>query len=159
MQDRWFEIKGNTGKSIGAVGVRGSNVICVLAYFEDYDANQDGTVSFGERAVGTLSGLSGALQGKALLEVVMQARFEPELMCDSDFVDSTFSTTYGRWARNAVANAVWAGYFKPVIGVAASRITAELGTGVVKSFAIKKGMEAVAKAMLDPVIEGALEAR
>lgn len=43
-------------------------------------------------------------------------------------------------------------YFKPLMGLAAGQIAGNLTGNAIKAFAIKKGMEAVAAAIIKPVL-------
>jgi hypothetical protein len=47
----WVIITGATNKKIGALGFIGDKVAVVTAFYDDRDANQDGTVSWGEAIV------------------------------------------------------------------------------------------------------------
>ncbi len=156
METRWIEVVGNTNIPIGAVAVHGHTIPIVVAYFDDLDGNRDGVVSTGEKIAGFLAksvGIGGALSGSSVLAVLMAARHEPEIAVDTDFRSGVFAQTYNEWGKRAILDAAYGAYFKPLIGIAAGQIAGNLTSNAIKAFAIKKGMEAVAAAILKPVLK------
>jgi hypothetical protein len=97
-------------------------------------------------------GLGGALSGSGVLAVVMAARHEPDIVVDTDFISGVFSQTYSEWSRRTILDAAYGVYFKPLMGLAAGQIAGNLTGNAIKAFAIKKGMEAVAAAIIKPVL-------
>jgi hypothetical protein len=158
VETKWIEVIGNTNVPIGAVAVHGNSVPIVVAYFDDLDGNRDGRVSMGEKVAGFLAkgvGLGGALSGSGVLAVVMAARHEPDIVVDTDFISGVFSQTYSEWSRRTILDAAYGVYFKPLMGLAAGQIAGNLTGNAIKAFAIKKGMEAVAAAIIKPVLNAA----
>ena len=156
METKWIQVVSNINMPIGAVAVHGNSIPIVVAYFDDLDGNRDGRVSMGENVAGFFAkgvGLGGALSGSSVLAVVMAARTEPEIAVYTDFRRGVFAETYREWSRRTILDAAYGAYFKPLVGVAAGRIASNLTDSAIKAFAIKKGMEAVAAAILKPILK------
>ncbi|MEK7725184.1 MAG: hypothetical protein AAB336_12585, partial [Acidobacteriota bacterium] len=53
------------GKQIGAIGFIGDSAVVVVAFYDDYDADKNGKVGWGEWTIGKLSPIG--LKGNALV--------------------------------------------------------------------------------------------
>lgn len=147
----WVVITGNTNKEIGAIGFLDNQAVVVAAFYDDYDGNKDGKVSFGEWAVGKLSPIG--LKKMGITEVAWQARYNEDVVLrDSDF-NSIAVNMFLTFAKGLVADGIYAAYFSQAVSMVAAPIAGRLTSNFVASFVIKKGMEASVKRLYGAAVK------
>lgn len=138
----WYEVK-SFNKPIGAVGILNGTACVVIAYHDDLDGNQDGTVSWGEWIAGKVSPIS--LDGRATTEVAMAARFDMRILeRDPGFYDMA-NKMFLNFARGLVLDGIYAAYFSRGVSVIGGGVAKMITSSMVKEFVIKKGFEAAVK--------------
>ena len=155
----WMLVKERfSSKKIGCVGFIGDEPTVVLGFYDDYDANKDGTVSRTEWAVGKLAPVS--LVGTNTTEVIARAREQATVMIASGGTQARASNLSRMFASNFKSVAVgmaldgiFKAYMAPGIAMTGGAIGTHIGAGAVKTFMIKKGMEATAKAAFDQAVK------
>ncbi len=152
-QMQWITVYDNlSSKPIGAVGLLvqedGSQRVAVIAtYYDDYDANYDGSVSLKEKVVGKIFPIS--LKGKELAKVAMQARLETDVLEKDPTFPKEAASIFVKFGTSMALDAVYATYLKTSVGRAAGGIAGQIVTGGAKQFFIRKGMEAAIKKAYD----------
>lgn len=141
----WMIVKGHGNKEIGAVGFIGDEAVMITAFFDDKDGNMDGKVSFGEK-VG--AAFLGGLKGKALANVGMQARADPDILMRDTNVYSMGAKLFVNFAQKLAKEGLYAAYFKMPISMGSGTFAKTIVSGTIKQFAVKKTAEvAVSKAI------------
>jgi hypothetical protein len=148
----WVPVTGNTGRRIGAVGFIGERVAVAVAFYDDADADQDGSVSLAERAVATLFGRIVSLKGKAITEVVMAARNDPDIMIRDPSYRTEAAKQFLDFATGLVFDALYTVYFSRGVKSLATGTAGLVADGVVRQYVIRKGMEKAVKAAYDAAI-------
>lgn len=139
------------GKQIGAVGFVGDQASVVVAFYDDYDADKSGKVSWGEWTVGKLSPLS--LKGNAVVEVAMQARYDMNIMTRDPSFQTMSANLYLNFAKGLIADGIYAAYFSRGVSAVATPIAGRLAQNMVVQFAIRKGMESTVKKVYDTAVK------
>ena len=139
------------GKNIGAIGFIGDKAAVVAAFYDDYDANKNGSVSAAEWIIGKISPLS--VKGMNVVEVAMQARFEEKVFLRDDTFNTMAMNLFTNFARNLVADGIYAAYFSRGVSTVAGPIAGRIASNVVAQFAIRRGMEAAVKAAYDAAMK------
>lgn len=145
----WVMIQSNTADTyIGAIGFLldesgDEKASVIVAFFDDYDANEDGKLSVGERVMKLASPIS--MSGRVATEVAMQARFNEEVLSrDPDF-GSLAAKTLTNFASSMILDGVYASYLKFPVASTAKAIAGNITQQVIKGYLIRKGMEAAVK--------------
>jgi hypothetical protein len=146
----WVLVKGATDRTIGAIGFVGDTAAVAVAFFDDKDANQDGTISLGERIVAIISPIR--ITGKAVTEVVMAARGDPDIMLRDPSYRIEAAKLFLDFATGLVFDGLYAVYFSRGVRHLATGVAASAASGLVKQYVIRKGMEASVKALYNQAI-------
>lgn len=137
----WIEI--TKFKPIGAVGFLGDKVVAVVAFYDDRDGNQDGTVSGLETAVSFLSPIK--VDGRGVAEVAMQARVDMDvIMRDPSFAPAA-QKMFMEFAAGLAVQGVYAAYFARGVKMVGKGVARQITNGMVKQLVLRKGFEATAK--------------
>jgi hypothetical protein len=139
----WVLIKKWKPEPIGAIGFIGNQAVAIIAFYDDYDANQDGNVGWGEWAIGKMSPVS--IDGRNVAEVAMQARVEPDVILRDGSFPQMANSIFLNFARGLIIDGIYAAYFKRGVSMAGGGIAKMVTSGMVKEFAIKKGFETAVK--------------
>ena len=130
-----------TEKKIGAIGFIENKIAVVATFYSDMDWNHDGRVSLKERFSGILFGL----EGKALVEVLTQAKEDPEMLMRDHSLTRLQGDAIVQFASGMIIDGFYTVYFKRGIGRACGAIAAGLASNTATRFVIKKGMEYAVK--------------
>ncbi|HET6332321.1 MAG TPA: hypothetical protein VFG30_03875 [Polyangiales bacterium] len=139
----WYVVKAGNGKALGALGFIDDEVVVITSFFDDKDANRDGSVSIPERVVGMISPFG--TKGQAVMEVAMAARFDMDVL-ERD--PSFYNVAIHMWlnfSRNLVIDGAYAAWFSMGVGQVSGAIAKTVTKNLVKQFVIKKGMESTVK--------------
>ena len=143
------------GKLIGAIGFIEGKIAVVVTFFDEKDANKDGSVSLGERFAAAGGGiLTPALHVLALQEVInayaasgyVDAEEKIEIMKET----KKNATKIG--ADLAMA-ALFKIYFGPGISLLGGGIARKVTSGMIKGFVVKKSFEKAVKRALKAGVE------
>jgi hypothetical protein len=143
----WIVIEGLGDRQIGAVGILEGQVAVVVSFYEDYDGNQDGKVSWGEWIAAKLSPIG--IENKAVVEVAMAARYDLRVLEKDPGFQQEAARMFLEFARGLVADGIYAAYFSRGVSSIAKPIAGRITSNVVKQFVIRKGMEKAVKAVYD----------
>lgn len=147
----WYVVKGLCDREIGALGFIGNKVAVITSFYEDYDGNQDGKVSWGEWIAAKLSPIS--INNKAVTEVAMAARLDLDvLQRDPTFYDEA-NRMFLQFAAGLVADGLYAVYFSQGVSAVCKPIAGRLTSNIVKQFVIRKGMEVGIKKIYDKAVK------
>jgi hypothetical protein len=147
-QLEWIRVD-RFGKAIGAVGFLGNSAVAVVAFYDDADADKDGSVSLKERVVFTVSPL--ALNGMAATEVAMQGMGDPSIVERDPEYRRFANGFFQNFTHGLMLSGVYTSYFTVPVRMIGSAIASQITTGMVKQFFVRKGFEAaVRSAMLAP---------
>lgn len=143
----WVVVKGTKGRPVGALGfVRqsdGSERAAIIAPFlDDRDGNEDGAVSFGERAA---SMLAFGMKGRAINIVAREAYADPDILERDPTFGQLRGSVLTAFAYNLVLDGIYLAYLKFPISQAAG--------AVVKNFFVRKGFEMAVKKSLDHLLK------
>lgn len=138
-------------KDIGAIGFIGDSAVVVVAFYDDYDGNKDGKVSWGEWGAGKISPLK--LKGSALVEVAMQGRADPDVIEKDPTFGNVAMNMFLNFARSLIADGIYAVYFSRAVKGLVSPASALITDNIVKQFAIRKGFEAAVKSAYDSAMK------
>lgn len=147
----WIVIEGLGNKQIGAVGILEGKVAVVVSFYEDYDGNQDGKVSWGEWIAAKLSPIG--IKNKAVVEVAMAARYDMRVLEKDESFQQEAARMFLQFAAGLVADGIYAVYFSRGVSAVAKPIAGRLTSNVVKQFVIRKGMEKAIKTIYDKSIK------
>lgn len=128
---------------IGAVGFLGDDVAVIAAFYDDRDGDKDGKVGLGERIAGFVSPIS--LEGRAVAEVAMQAQYTTDVMLRSADIRTIANTLFLNFARTAVADGIYAVYFRPGVKMMGKGAAKMITGSAIKQIMVRKGFEAAAK--------------
>lgn len=139
----WYIVRDMRKKPLGALGFVGDTVAVITSFYDDRDANRDGTVSIPERVVGLISPLG--TKGQAVMEVAMAARFDMDVLeRDPEFYNVALNL-WLNFSRNLIIDGAYAAWFSMGVGQASGAIAKSITGNVVKQFIIRKGMESTIK--------------
>lgn len=138
----WVAVKKWKPEPIGAVGFIGSDLVAIVAFYDDADGNQDGKVSFGEWVA---SKALFDLEGKNVTEVAMQARVEPDIVLRDQSIDTIAKNMFVNFASGLAVQGVYKVYFSRGVGMVGSAVAKRITTDMVKQIVIRKGFEAAVK--------------
>jgi hypothetical protein len=147
----WIIIEGHGNKQIGAIGIIGRKVAIVASFYEDYDGNQDGEVSWGEWLAAKLSPIG--IENKAVVEVAMAARYDMRVLEKDESFHQEAARMFLQFAAGLVADGIYAAYFSRGVAAIAKPIAGRLTSNMVKQFVIRKGMEKAVKAVYDKTMQ------
>lgn len=139
----WVVIKDFTNKEIGAIGFIGNKAAVVASFYADADGNMDGTVSTTELIVSKISPIG--VGGIGVTRVAMAARHEMDVVLRDPNFNEMAMNIFSKFATGLVADGVYTVYFSRGVSSVAKGIAGRAATGMVKQFAIKKGMEKAVK--------------
>ena len=132
----------NSRKPIGAVGFNGDEIAVVTAFYEDKDWNNDGKVSLLERFGSLFSG-----KGRAMMEVVTAAYSDPDIMVRDPSIRQWWGDAFVKFASGLIVEGIYKVYFARAISLTAGGIAGTITQDTIKSYIIKKGLEATVKKM------------
>ena len=140
----WYVVKpeGYT-KALGALGFVDDKVVIITSFYDDRDANRDGSISIPERVVFFISPIG--LSGTAVVEVAMAARFDMEVLERDPEFHSVAINLWLNFAHGMVKDGMYAAWIGVHVNMGAGLVAKRLASGLVKQFVIKKGMEVVVK--------------
>lgn len=150
MAIEWIEIRSHGNRSIGAVGFAGNDAVAIVAFYDDRDGNKDGTVSLTERVVSKLSPIG--IDGKAVTEVAMAARLNPDVMMRDSSVGQWAGRMFTEFGGSMVMDGIYAVYFSRGVKMTASGVAKVITGNMVKQFVIRKGFEKAAKEAFDGAV-------
>ena len=133
-------------KPIGAIGFIGDTAATVVAFYDDKDANKDGTVSAGEWVAFKAGAMIGVkMDGMNVAEVAMQARGNPMIMERDPGFYQTSAQIFVNFAHAMTMEALYKLYFAKGVSAVGSGIAKTITSNMVKQMVIKKGFEKVVK--------------
>lgn len=157
----WIEIEGAGGQIIGAVGFLDGRAAIIVSYYDDADANRDGSVSWMEWFASVISPIS--LDGQAVAEVAMAARFNMEASLRDSSLHTWTAQIFQQRFTSAVSDGVFAVYFGRIVGMSATSISSRLVGGTIRSFIVARSMETVVgnelREIMDPLPTGGTSTR
>jgi hypothetical protein len=138
---------GYGAKEVGAIGFLNGKAVLVVSFFDDSDANYDGTVGWGEWAV--VKAFPIGLKNMKVTRVAMIAQYDDRIIeKDATFSDMAKSL-FLNFAKNAVLDGVYTVYMsRGVKSIAKSAAVSLVGEGV-RSYVVRKGMEKAVKSAYD----------
>ncbi|MDD7972870.1 hypothetical protein [Roseinatronobacter alkalisoli] len=146
----WHVVTGRTARGtepIGAVGFIGNNAVIVISFFDDYDGNKDGRVSWGEWAAAKLSPLS--LKNKSVVEVAMAGRYDVGILSRDPSFNQMAMQMFQNFASGLIADGIYAAYFARGVRMGAGAAAVMITNSKVKQFVIRKGFEKAVKEAFD----------
>ncbi len=143
----WVMVPGIGGKAIGAVGFIDNRAAVVVAFYNDLDGNMDGEVDWVEWIAGKLSPVH--LDGKAVTEVAMAARFVPAIVTRDGSFDTWARETFVGFAAGLVVDGVYAAWFSHGVRAITGGIASAIGGGLVREYVIRKTMETAVHRLYD----------
>lgn len=147
----WVVIRGLGNREIGAIGFIGNEVAVITSFYEDYDGNQDGKVSWGEWIAAKISPIG--IDGKAVTEVAMAARHDLDVLQRDPSFQQEAAKIFLKFASGLVADGLYAVYFSRGVSAIAKPIAGRLTSNIVKQFVIRKGMEKAVKKIYDTQVK------
>jgi len=138
----WVVVKNSwSQKPIGALGFVGDEIAIVSAFYEDRDGNQDGKIGIGERIGSSIF----TMKGKSVAEVASQAYADPSILMRDPSLGQIRGNLLVSFAAGLITDAIYVVYFNRAVGKLAGVASAGLGLNPIKTFVVKKGMEAAVK--------------
>lgn len=153
----WVLVPGPGGRAIGAIGFIGNEPAVVVAFTEDADGNRDGTVDWGEWLCARISPVH--LDGKAVLEVAMTARYLPAIAERGPAFDRWVGEDFVNFAGGLVVDAFYVAYFSQALQVLTGGIAGAIGGGLVREYVMRRGMEAAIHRIYDATVRDAVTPR
>lgn len=137
----WFAIpypennKGKPPRDIGAMGVIGNKIATIACYYDDYDGNDDGTVSMAEWAFafGAKNSQAARVARAAPLNRLLVRR------CSGDILQVQ-RETFALFARDMMIDAAIKVYLMRGVGAAGGMVANKVTSSLVKNILIRKGM-------------------
>lgn len=138
----WIAVRKFKPEPIGAVGFIGNDIVAIVAFFDDADGNQDGTVSTGEWLA---SKLMFNLSGMAVTEVAMQARVQMDILMRDASIQQIATGMFLNFAKGLIAQGIYTAYFARGVSMVSGGVATRIGGGMVKQLVIRKGFDAAVK--------------
>jgi len=129
-----------TRKPIGAVGFHGDEIAVMVTFYHDKDWDNDGEVSLYERFGALFTG-----DGRAMAEVATAAYSDPDIMIRDQSIRQWYGNAFTHFANGMIVEGIYKVYFAKAIGQAAGGVAGLITQDTIKSYLIKKGLEAVVK--------------
>lgn len=130
-------------KPIGAVGFIGGKAAVVVSFYEDYDANRDGSVGWGEWLAATLAPVD--VTGRYSVEVAQIAKTNFEVLRRDGSFKTVAEKMLLNFAVGLVADGVYATYIARGVTFGASGLASKVTSSSIKHLMVRKGMEAAVK--------------
>ena len=137
-QIEWIEVN-MYDKPIGAVGFHAKKAIAVIAYYDDLDANKDGTVTWAEKAFKAVV----TPKGRSVVDVLMMARID--LVHKDASINDWAMKKYLGLAQNLMVDGVYTAYFARGVSVVSGRVAKKITRSAIEEFAVRKGFEVAAR--------------
>lgn len=147
----WVAITGLGNKKIGAVGFSGGKAIATIAFYEDYDGDMDGDVSWGEWLAAKMSPIG--LDGYALVQVMMAAKHNMDVLRRDATYAQEADRAFLSFANGLIKDGVYAAYFSIPVKMTGAGIAGQITQSAIKGFAIRKGFETAAKKAFQEAVE------
>lgn len=129
------------GKPIGAVGFIGDEIVTIIAFFEDKDADEDGKVEVHERIFSMFT-----MQGRAVAKVASHAYADPDILMRDPSIGHWRGKLLTQFASGLLAEGIYKAWFAIGVGQASGAIAQSITANAIKSFVIKKGLEKAVEA-------------
>lgn len=145
----FIEIEESPGSPIGQIGFLGNKAVIVVAYYDDYDGNKDGKVSWREWIAGSIYDATGLLKNEQFTKVAMKARLNPKVLSiDSGFYQKA-NNIYLSFAGGMLIAGVYEVYLSQAVASAASFAGKRIiGDSLKRKFLIEKGAEKAVEEVL-----------
>ena len=138
----WVAVKKWKPEPIGAVGFIGNNLVAIVAFYDDADADKSGGVSAGEWIA---SKVLFDLKGMNVTEVAMQARVEPDILLRDQSIDTIAKNMFVHFASGLVVQGVYKVYFSRGVKLVGSAVAKTITNNMVKQLVIRKRFESAVK--------------
>jgi len=156
VQLEWVPIRSAfTNRVIGAIGFVGDRAAVAVSFYEDADWNQDGKLSKIER-YGKYIPVAGNLffkKGRAVTEVVMAARGDPDVMLRDPSYSREAVKQFQDFATGLIFTGLYEVYFSRAVSGLAGGAAGAITDNVVKGYVIRKGMEKLVQDAYDSAVK------
>lgn len=139
----WIVIDVYPGKPIGAIGFIENKAAVIAAFYDAYDTNRDGKVSWGEWGVSWIPGLNVA--DYEIATVAMTARVNSSVLRRDGTFHQLANDIYLNFATGLVKEGLYKSYLSRSVGSIGTSVAGRLTENLVKRYLIKKGMESAVK--------------
>ncbi|MCK9543477.1 MAG: hypothetical protein M0R03_15760 [Novosphingobium sp.] len=123
-------------KPIGAVGFLGDEIATIVAFHDDKDANEDGTVEAHERFLSLFS-----MKGRAVAKVASHAYADPDILMRDSSISQWRGKLLTAFASGLIVEGIYKSYFAFGISRAAGALAGAVTSNTIKSYVIKKSLE------------------
>lgn len=137
----FIEIEASPGNPIGQIGFLGNKAVIIVAYYDDYDTDQDGKVGWGEWFA-SFADMGGMLKNDQVVRVAMTARLNPKVLkIDGGFYQKA-NNIYLSFAAGLLIGGAYEAYLSKAVGSAASAAGKRIiGDSLTRRFLVEKGAE------------------
>jgi hypothetical protein len=144
----WYVVRDRyrNNTPIGVLGFLDDEVVIIHAFHDDRDLNKDGKVSVAEFAFRFVNFTHA--KGKAVADVATAAMWDENVYLRDASFQSMAMKEFLKVTRTAVLNGAMTAWLGLSMKMAAGAVAAQVGSGMVGSFVIKKGMETAVKTAL-----------
>lgn len=144
----FIEIEEFPGSPIGQIGFLDNKAVIIVAYYDDYDTNKDGEVSWREY-FSSFTDATGLLKNEQFTKVAMTARLNPKVLSiDSGFYQKA-NNIYLSFAGGLIISGVYEVYLSQAVASAASFAGKRIiGDSLKRKFLIEKGAEKAVEEVL-----------
>lgn len=134
-------------KQIGAIGFIDNQAAVVVAFYDDYDGNQDGKVGWLEWGVGKLSLVN--VKNSAVTEVAMAARYDQRVLRKDPKFQQEAAAMFLDFAQGLVADGLYSSYFSSRVSALIKPIAGRITSNVVAQYVIAKHMHKQVRKVYD----------
>lgn len=143
----WIVIDEYPGKPIGAVGFIGNEAAIIAAFYDAYDTDQDGKVSWTEWGISWIPGLN--VDAYEITKVAMTARVNQKVLKRDGNFFQLANNIYLKFATGLISEGIYKAYLGRAVSDAGAKIAGVLAEDLVKQYLIKKGFGYAVKKALD----------
>lgn len=145
----WIVIDEYRGKPIGAIGFVGNDAAVIAAFYDAYDTDQDGKVSWTEWGISWIPGLN--VDDYEITKVAMTARVNQKVLKRDSGFPQLANNIYLNFASGLISEGVYKAYMGRAISAGGTIIAGVLSEDLVKRYLIKKAFGYAVKKALDAV--------
>lgn len=143
----WMLVKGWNDKAIGAVGFVDDKAAVIISFYDDHDFDQDGTVSWKEKAQSFLPFIGK--KGRVLAEVAMQAYATPDIAMRDPAIRQMAYGQLVSFAQDLIKEGIYTVYFARGVKMAGSGLAVLVTSNTIKQMVIREGFKKIVKEAFD----------
>ena len=145
----FIEIEEFPGSPIGQIGFLDNKAVIIVAYYDDYDTDKNGKVSWGEW-ITSFTDQTGLFDNEQFTKVAMTARLDSRVLSIDDGFYQKANNIYLSFAGGMIISGMYEVYLSQAVASAASLVGKRIiGNSLTRRFLVEKGAEKIVEKALN----------